>query len=103
MSNGNVIAAEFGKKGHATTSAANKDEWLLAVKNVFSIGAMTIGSILAMSALIIWPVSYLEGWRSDPLVTVMLILSLALITAGVHYRDVLEARSALNGRECNDH
>ena len=53
---------------------------------------MAAGGIVAMSALIIWPISYLEGWRFDPLVTVMLAIALVLITAGVHYRDVLEAR-----------
>lgn len=92
---GNVITTgpQTDQISHPRSDADREREYSETVKNVLSMAAMAAGCIISLSALIIWPIAYIKGWSSDPLVTIMLVLSLALVTLGVHYRDVLEANS----------
>jgi hypothetical protein len=48
--------------------------------------------ILAVSALVLWPLSYLEGWNSKAPITVMIILAFVLGGIGAHCLDCTEER-----------
>jgi hypothetical protein len=46
--------------------------------------------ILAVSALVLWPLSFLEGWNSNAPITVMILLAFVLGGIGAHFLDCME-------------
>lgn len=54
--------------------------------------AFSLGIILGISALIMWPISVLEGWNSDYLITIMLAVAFFLLLAACHYFDCVDER-----------
>jgi len=48
--------------------------------------------ILAVSALVLWPLSYLEGWNSNAPITVMILLAFVLGGIGAHFLDCMEEK-----------
>ena len=51
-----------------------------------------LGMVLGLTALMMMPICWMEGWRADGLITVMLALSLISILGGCHFMDRREAR-----------
>jgi hypothetical protein len=49
--------------------------------------ATAIGLTLLISGLVVWPICYVEKWRGEPLITVMLVTGFLLIAAGAHFLD----------------
>jgi len=49
--------------------------------------AVGLGTVLLVSALVMWPVCYFEKWPGDPLVSIMLIAGFVLLGVGVHWLD----------------
>jgi len=48
--------------------------------------------ILAVSALVLWPLSFLEGWNSNAPITVMILSAFVLGGLGAHCLDRAEAK-----------
>jgi hypothetical protein len=57
-----------------------------------AVWALFVGIIIGVSSLVFWPISYVEDWHADELLTVMLVISFALITIGCHCFDLYEVR-----------
>jgi hypothetical protein len=53
----------------------------------------TATGIFAVSALVLWPLSYLEGWNSNAPITVMILLAFILGAIGAHCLDCTEERA----------
>ena len=48
--------------------------------------------ILAVSALVLWPLSFLEGWNSNAPITVMILSAFVLGGIGAHCLDCMEEK-----------
>jgi len=59
---------------------------------ILTLGAIALGMILWTFALIMWPISVLEGWNGDPLFTIMVVCSFLLLFAACHYFDCEDER-----------
>ncbi len=57
--------------------------------------AVALGIILGTAALVIWPVSMIEGWNTDSLITLMLVVAFFLLLAACHYFDCDDERKRL--------
>ena len=48
--------------------------------------------ILAVSALVLWPLSFFEGWNSSAPITVMILSAFVLGGIGAHCLDCMEGK-----------
>ena len=48
--------------------------------------------MLAVSALVLWPLSYLEGWNSNAPITLMILSAFVLGGIGAHCLDCMEGK-----------
>ena len=53
--------------------------------------ATALGIVLGLTALMMMPICWIEGWNGNLLVSVMLVLSAVCISAACHYMDRREA------------
>lgn len=61
--------------------------------------AIALGMILGTAALLIWPITLLEGWNSDSLITIMLVCAFFLLFAACHYFDCDDERKRRDSRK----
>ena len=57
-----------------------------------AVWSLFVGVIIGVSSVVFWPITFVEKWHADGLLTVMLALAFALITVGCHFFDVYESR-----------
>ena len=95
--NGERLCSAIQESKMVTNSAkepnlidANKSSY--SVIRPIAVWLLCLGVVIGVSSVVFWPISLVERWHADHLLTAMLVAAFAFITIGCHCFDIDESR-----------